>query len=108
MAAGSGAPSAALPTDPVLRVLERDAEVREAGPDRVRGREVPPLSGVLAKLSEEGQEAPAPAPPPPRRGGPPAPAPRPDRAAARSLPHASRIPRYAAFASSSASRVKSI
>src|SRR3990172_3590734 len=56
MAADSGAPSATLPTDPVLRVLEREAEVREAGPDRVRGREVLPLPGVLAELHEEVQD----------------------------------------------------
>src|SRR3989304_2656811 len=69
MAADSGAPSATLPTDPVLRVLERDAEVPEAGPDRVRGRGVLPLPGVLAELHEEVQDPRERRGAPARRGG---------------------------------------
>src|SRR2546426_12187459 len=44
------------PPDPVFRVLEEDSELREAGPDRVRGREVLPLPRVLAELHEEVQD----------------------------------------------------
>src|SRR6267143_3431988 len=43
----------ALPTAPFAGVLQRDAERRQSIPNSVRGREVFPLSGVLAEPDDE-------------------------------------------------------